>query len=91
VKRSHRVDDQEFYQLLDKNGITDDIHLFNEEDAGVGERLELPPAARGLGRTDSVRTADRENETGNVTGVLGTYNAKLAAPSATMPNSVPCP
>ena len=30
VERSHRVDDQEFYQLLDKNGITDDIHLFNE-------------------------------------------------------------
>ena len=29
VERSHRVDDQEFYQLLDKDGITDDIHLFN--------------------------------------------------------------
>jgi transposase InsO family protein len=31
VERSHRVDDQEFYQLLDKNGISDDIHLFNEK------------------------------------------------------------
>jgi transposase InsO family protein len=31
VERSHRIDDQEFYQLLDKNGITDDIHLFNEK------------------------------------------------------------
>jgi transposase InsO family protein/transposase-like protein len=30
VERSHRVDDQEFYQLLDKDGVTDDIHLFNE-------------------------------------------------------------
>ena len=29
VERSHRVDDQEFYQLLDRDGITDDIHLFN--------------------------------------------------------------
>jgi transposase InsO family protein len=29
VERSHRVDDQEFYQLLDADGITDDIHLFN--------------------------------------------------------------
>jgi transposase InsO family protein len=29
VKRSHRVDDQEFYQLLDRDGITDDIRLFN--------------------------------------------------------------
>lgn len=25
------VDDQEFYQLLDKDGIADDIHLFNDE------------------------------------------------------------
>jgi transposase InsO family protein len=31
VERSHRVDDQEFYQLLDKDGITDDVHLFNEK------------------------------------------------------------
>jgi transposase InsO family protein len=29
VERSHRVDDQEFYQLLDQDGLTDDIHLFN--------------------------------------------------------------
>ena len=31
VERSHRVDDEEFYQLLDRDGITDDIHLFNEK------------------------------------------------------------
>jgi transposase InsO family protein len=31
IERSHRVDDQEFYQLLDKDGISDDIHLFNEK------------------------------------------------------------
>ena len=31
VERSHRVDDQEFCQLLDQNGISDDIHLFNEK------------------------------------------------------------
>jgi transposase InsO family protein len=31
VERSHRVDDQEFYQMLDKDGISDDIHLFNEK------------------------------------------------------------
>ncbi len=29
VERSHRIDDQEFYQLLDKDGVSDDIHLFN--------------------------------------------------------------
>ena len=31
VERSHRVDEQEFYQLLDQDGISDDIHLFNEK------------------------------------------------------------
>src|SRR5215471_3581542 len=31
VERSHRIDDQEFYQLLDQSGVTDDIHLFNEK------------------------------------------------------------
>ena len=31
VERSHRVDDQEFYQFLDKDGITDNIHLFDEK------------------------------------------------------------
>jgi transposase InsO family protein len=31
VERSHRVDDQEFYQLLDHGGVTDDIHLFNDK------------------------------------------------------------
>ena len=31
VERSHRVDDQEFYQLIDQDGISDDIHLFNKK------------------------------------------------------------
>jgi len=31
VERSHRVDDQEFYQLLDQRGVSADIHLFNEK------------------------------------------------------------
>jgi transposase InsO family protein len=31
VERSHRVDDQEFYQLLDDGRIADDIHLFNDK------------------------------------------------------------
>jgi len=31
VERSHRVDDEEFYQLLDCKGVTDDIHLFNDK------------------------------------------------------------
>ncbi len=39
VERSHRVDEQEFYQLLDKDGIGDDSHLFNDKlrDRPAGE------------------------------------------------------
>lgn len=31
VERSHRIDSQEFYQLLDRDGIQDDIHLYNKK------------------------------------------------------------
>ena len=31
VERSHRIDNQEFYQLIDQEGINDDIHLFNKK------------------------------------------------------------
>jgi transposase InsO family protein len=31
VERSHRVDEQEFYQLLDKDGVANDIRLFNDK------------------------------------------------------------
>ena len=31
VERSHRVDAQEFYQLLDQDGVSDEIHLFNDK------------------------------------------------------------
>ena len=31
VERSHRIDDEEFYQMLDQDGISDNIVLFNEK------------------------------------------------------------
>ena len=31
VERSHRIDDEEFYQLIDQGGISTDIHLFNKK------------------------------------------------------------
>jgi transposase InsO family protein len=49
VERSHRVDAQEFYQLLDEGGVRDDIRLFNEK-----ELLQLPPAAHRPLRENSV-------------------------------------
>jgi transposase InsO family protein len=31
VERSRRIDEQELSQLTDQNGISDNIHLFNEQ------------------------------------------------------------
>lgn len=31
VERSHRVDDQECYQLLDRGDVAENIHLFNDK------------------------------------------------------------
>jgi hypothetical protein len=63
VERSHGVDGQEFYQLRDQDGITNEIHLF-ASCSGNGRTTQLLPAARGLGRTDPVRTAGRGDEGG---------------------------
>ena len=31
VERSHRIGQQAFYQMLDQNGMSDNIHLFNKK------------------------------------------------------------
>jgi transposase InsO family protein len=62
VERSHRVDDQEFYQLLDQDGISDDIHFVQRQAAGMGGLLQLPPPARGARWPDPVGAATDENE-----------------------------
>ena len=62
VERSHRVDDQEFYQLLDKDGISDDIRLFNEKLREWEDCYKLPSPARGSERSNPVRTTSRQNE-----------------------------
>jgi transposase InsO family protein len=57
VERSHRVDDQEFYQLLDKDGITDDIHLFNEKLRQWEDYYNYHRPHGGARRPDPLRTA----------------------------------
>jgi len=54
VERSHRVDDQEFYQLLDKDGITDNIQLVNEKLREWEDYYQLPPAAWGARWPDTL-------------------------------------
>ena len=73
VERSHRVDDQEFYQLLDKDGITDDIHLFNEK---LREWEDYYNYHRPHGALDGQTPYERlmaKAASRNVTGVLRTY------------------
>jgi transposase InsO family protein len=61
VERSHRVDDQEFYQFLDQDGITDDIQLFNDKLRERQDYYNLPPAPWGPRWPDAVRTAHVQN------------------------------
>ena len=76
VERSHRVDDQEFYQLLDKDGITDDIHLFNATlKEWEGYYNYHRPHGALAGQTPS-RTAPGKGESRSVTDVLRTYTSR---------------
>lgn len=43
VERSHRIDNDELYRLLDKGGISDDIHR-QQEGPRMGELLQPQPA-----------------------------------------------
>ena len=80
VERSHRVDDQEFYQLLDRDGITDDIHLFNDKLREWEDYYNYHRPAQRARRPDAVRTPAGQNEGWSVTGVLRTYTEKGGVP-----------
>lgn len=62
VERSHRVDDEEFYQLLDHHGISDDIRLFNTKLREWEDLRQLPSSSRGSGRPDALRATHGPNE-----------------------------
>ena len=85
VERSHRVDDQEFYQLLDRDGITDDIHLFNEKLREWEDYYNYHRPHGGLGGQIPVRAADGQNESWRVTYALRPYRRKMEAPSGFEP------
>src|SRR6185436_13707368 len=74
VERSYRVDDQEFYQLLDKDVITDDIHLFNDKLREWEDYYNYHRPHGALDGHPPVRTTHGQDATENVTGVLGTYS-----------------
>ena len=79
VERSHRVDEQEFYQLLDKDGIADDIRLFNDKLREWEDYYNLPPAPRSSRWTDSLRAALGKEILGQgVTQVLRPYSPWMA-------------
>jgi len=54
VERSHRIDNDELYRLLDKGGISDDIHLANKKCAsGRTTTTTTARPARSAGRRPS--------------------------------------
>jgi transposase InsO family protein len=73
MERSHRVDDQEFYRLLDKDGIMDDVHLFNEKLREWENYYNYHRPHGALDGQTPVRTVGRQGESGIVTGVLRLY------------------
>lgn len=53
VERSHRIDAEEFYRLLD-GVVIDDADVFNEKLKEWEQLLQLRSSSRCLGRTDTV-------------------------------------
>ena len=82
VERSHRVDDQEFYQLLDKDGITDDIHLFNDKLREWEDCYNYHRPHGALGGQTPYRTAPDQNQNRSVSE-LKTVTDSIGAPCRT--------
>ena len=68
VERSHRIDAEEFYRMLD-GVVIDDAELFNHHLQRMGGLLQLQPAARRPRRTDPIRTTTTEDGQPGVTGL----------------------
>jgi transposase InsO family protein len=87
VERSHRVDGQEFYQLLDKDGITDNIQLVNEKLREWEDyyNYHRPHGALG-GQTPYERLLAKAGA--SVTEVLRPYNVCLARPPGIEPGTL---
>jgi transposase InsO family protein len=79
VERSHRVDDQEFYQLLDNDGISDDIHLFNEKLREWEDYYNYHRPHGGAGWPNPVRATSRKDESLRCHQGLRTYTAEVVA------------
>jgi hypothetical protein len=76
---SHRVDNEEFYQLLDKRRHQRRRPPLQQEAARMGELLQLRPPARRARRPDAVRTLARSREPQGVTQVPIAYNPEPRA------------
>jgi transposase InsO family protein len=53
AERSHRIDAEEFYRLLE-GVVIDDAQVFNDKLARVGRLLQLPSTPRRPGRPDAL-------------------------------------
>ena len=66
VERSHRIDAEEFYQLLE-GVVIDDTEVFNDKLREWGELLQLPPPPRWPGRPDPLRATQATHTDPGVT------------------------
>ena len=76
VERSHRIDAEEFYRLLDGT-VIDDAKVFNHKLARVGGLLQLRPPPRRPRRPNSLRTATTKDTGSGVTGPRQLHTAPL--------------
>jgi len=86
VEGSHRVDEQEFYQLLDKDGVTDDIHLFNDKLRQWEDYYNFHRPHGAL--SDPLRSTAGKNIRQCVTGVLRPYTCKLSRATVKLEQAV---
>ena len=67
VERSHRIDAEEFYRLLDGT-VIDDAKVFNDKLQEWEDYLQLPPPPWRPRRPHPLRTATTEDPDPGVTG-----------------------
>jgi hypothetical protein len=68
VERSHRIDSEEFYRLL-QGQLIEDAHLFTEKLQEWGGLLQLAPPSRRSRRPNTLRTTTPENSRPAVIGI----------------------
>ena len=86
VERSHRIDEEEFYRLLE-GVVIDDTGLFNEKLQEWGGLLQLQPASRRPRWPDPLRAAKKQgNDPGRQVIAVRQLHSSVGGPSTAKPD-----